>query len=113
MYMDIIIVTAEETESKRRSRSFLTSVPDAAAQADSSPTVSRDSKTVKEYEAGRAEAFGALCSIFSSQQCGEAFLPIYLARFYHTLAVGLRYKEEVSGGQGDKGGDGERLSVCV
>ncbi len=49
-----------------------------------------------DFEAGRAEAFGALCSIFSSQPCGEPFLPTYLARFYHAMAVGLHYDPEVS-----------------
>ena len=96
--------TAEETETKRRSRSFLGGVPEPSAHSDSAPTMSHDSKTIMEYEAGRAEAFGALCSIFSSQQCGEPFLPIYLARFYHALAVGLKYKEGVR----EEGGREER-----
>jgi hypothetical protein len=96
---------AEEAETKRRSRSFLSSVPEASMHSDSTPTVSHDSKTIMQYEAGRAEAFGALCSIFSSQQCGEPFLPIYLARFYHALAVGLKYKEGVRrDGEGWEGG---------
>ena len=70
--------------------------------------MSHDPKTIKEYEAGRAEAFGALCSIFSSQQCGETFLPIYLARFYHALAVGLKYSEEVCVAQRNRERERER-----
>ena len=71
--------------------------------------MSHDPKTIMEYEAGRAEAFGALCSIFSSQQCGEPFLPIYLARFYHALAVGLKYKEGVRRvREGEREGERER-----
>lgn len=50
---------------------------------------------LSDYEEGRAEAIGALCSIFSSQPCGEPFLPIYLARFYRALAVGMQYDEKV------------------
>lgn len=101
---DIYTPAAEEAESKRRSRSFLASVPEASTQVDSAPVTSCDSKTIKEYEAGRAEAFGALCSIFSSQQCGEHFLPVYLARFYCALSVGLKYKEGVRRKKGRKRG---------
>ena len=49
-----------------------------------------------EYEEGRAEAYAALCCVFSSQPCGgEPFLPVYLARFYHALVIGLQYIKEV------------------
>ena len=108
MLNTVLLYTAEETETKRRSRSFLSNVPEASAHSDSAPATSHDSKTIMEYEAGRAEAFGALCSIFSSQQCGEPFLPIYLARFYHALAVGLKYKEGVREGERERERERER-----
>ena len=72
----------------------LTSIIDLTHATDPSHAHHEQMKP-SDYEAGRAEAFGALCSIFSSQPCGEPFLPIYLARFYHALAVGLQYDDEV------------------
>ena len=80
-------------ESKRSSRTSTTALFSSAT--DPTPFVSRDLVNALEYEAGRAEAFGALCVLFSSQPCGEPFLPVYLARFYHALAIGLQYDEEV------------------
>ncbi len=58
---------------------------------------SADLVNIGDYEEGRAEALGALCSIFTSQQCGEPFLPVYLGRFYHALTVGLQFNEAVRG----------------
>ena len=46
-----------------------------------------------QFEAGRAEAFGALCAIFSSQPCGEPFLNVYLGWFYQCLSLGLQHNE--------------------
>lgn len=60
------------------------------------PQKSRQPEFLLRYEKGRAEAFGALCSIFSSQPCGEPFNSVYLARFYHALILGLSYSSEVS-----------------
>jgi len=80
-------------ESKRSSRTSTTAL--FSSVTDPTPFVSRDLVNTLEYEAGRAEAFGALCVLFSSQPCGEPFLPVYLARFYHALAIGLQYDEEV------------------
>ncbi|XP_049763292.1 ral GTPase-activating protein subunit beta isoform X1 [Schistocerca cancellata] len=45
------------------------------------------------YEAGRAEALGALCRIFCAKKTGEEILPVYLARFYLSLQQGLRVPE--------------------
>ena len=45
------------------------------------------------YEAGRAEALGALCRIFTSRTNSEDILPVYLARFYIALYQGLRVDE--------------------
>lgn len=41
------------------------------------------------YQAGRAEAIGALCRIFCAKKTGEAILPVYYARFYLTLQQSL------------------------
>jgi len=41
------------------------------------------------YEAGRAQACGALCRIFSSHKTGEQVLPIYMSRFYISLYYAL------------------------
>ena len=41
------------------------------------------------YEAGRAQACGALCRIFCSHKTGEKVLPVYTARFYVSLYYAL------------------------
>ncbi|XP_039256619.2 ral GTPase-activating protein subunit beta-like isoform X2 [Styela clava] len=41
------------------------------------------------YDAGRSEAFGTLCRIFSCKKTGEHILPVYLSRFYLTMSHGL------------------------
>ena len=64
----------------------------------SAPKTMREPEDLLRYEKGRAEAFGALCSIFSSQDCGDPFQPIYLAKFYHALILGLHYTPEVRRG---------------
>ena len=74
---------------------IISSLTDLTRAADSTNLKSRDPNFLLRYEKGRAEAFGALCSIFSSQPCGEAFRPVYLARFYHALILGLSYSPEV------------------
>ncbi|XP_041953413.1 ral GTPase-activating protein subunit beta-like isoform X4 [Alosa sapidissima] len=45
------------------------------------------------YEAGRAEACGALCRVFCSKRTGEDILPVYLSRFYMVLIQGLQVTE--------------------
>ena len=86
---------AEGGESRRSSRTSLAAL--ATSAIDLTHTTDQDHPKTPPigYEAGRAEALAALCSIFSSQPCREPFLPIYLTRFYHSLAVGLQYDEEV------------------
>jgi len=44
---------------------------------------------VDSYEAGRAQACGTLCRIFSSHKTGEQVLPIYMSRFYTSLYYAL------------------------
>jgi hypothetical protein len=54
--------------------------------------------TIEKFEAGKAEAYGALCRIFCSKKTGEEILPVYLARFYLALKVGLQIpKDKISG----------------
>jgi len=54
--------------------------------------------TIDKFESGKAEAFGALCRIFCSKKTGEEILPVYLARFYLALKVGLQIpKDKVCG----------------
>uniref|UniRef100_T1JGQ1 Rap-GAP domain-containing protein n=1 Tax=Strigamia maritima TaxID=126957 RepID=T1JGQ1_STRMM len=50
-----------------------------------------------DYEAGRAEAIGALCRIFCAKKTGEEILPVYLARFYLALEHGLRVDQIATG----------------
>lgn len=47
------------------------------------------------YDAGRAEALGALCRVFAAKKTGEEVLPVYLARFYVSLQQGLQVPEVV------------------
>ncbi|XP_071834992.1 ral GTPase-activating protein subunit beta-like isoform X2 [Apostichopus japonicus] len=49
------------------------------------------------YEAGRAEACGSLCRIFTRKQCNEEIQTVYLARYYLTLTEGLKTEEPLSG----------------
>ncbi|XP_052058887.1 ral GTPase-activating protein subunit beta-like isoform X4 [Mytilus californianus] len=49
------------------------------------------------YEAGRAEAIGALCRIFCAHKTGEAILPTYYSRFYIAMYYGLQTGDTMSG----------------
>ncbi|XP_048586006.1 ral GTPase-activating protein subunit beta [Nematostella vectensis] len=49
------------------------------------------------FEPGRAEAYGALCRIFCSQPSGQEIRPVYLSRFYLSIATGLLYNENCTG----------------
>ena len=48
------------------------------------------------YEAGRAEAIGALCRIFCAHKTKEDILPIYYSRFYISMYYGLQIGNDVS-----------------
>lgn len=79
---------------KRRSSSDMaTVVLHDSRKSSASLEVARqdDSISNSTFEAGRAEAFGALCRIFCKQKCAVPFNPVYLARFYHAMAHGLHY----------------------
>ncbi|XP_073323632.1 ral GTPase-activating protein subunit beta [Pagrus major] len=46
------------------------------------------------WAAGRAEACGTLCRIFTCKKTAEDILPVYLSRFYLVLLQGLQVSEE-------------------
>ncbi|KAM4597576.1 ral GTPase-activating protein subunit beta-like [Polymixia lowei] len=50
-------------------------------------------QAAESWEAGRAEACGTLCRIFTSKRTGEDILPVYLSRFYMVLLQGLQTSE--------------------
>uniref|UniRef100_A0A1B6CX62 Rap-GAP domain-containing protein n=1 Tax=Clastoptera arizonana TaxID=38151 RepID=A0A1B6CX62_9HEMI len=50
--------------------------------------------SIDRYQAGRAEALGALCRIFCAKKTGEEILPVYYARFYLTLQQALKQAEQ-------------------
>ncbi|XP_061584117.1 ral GTPase-activating protein subunit beta [Cololabis saira] len=50
---------------------------------------------VTRWAAGRAEAFGTLCRIFSWKKTAEEIQPVYLSRFYLVLLQSLQMSEEV------------------
>ena len=54
-----------------------------------------DPQAMHSYDAGRAEAYVALCRIFCSKQTAEQIQDVYLSRFYIALFYGLDIKEEV------------------
>ena len=95
------------------STTIISSTADLTRINESAPPVTTQLHRVKEYEAGRAEAFTALCTIFSSQECGESVIPTYLARFYHALLVGLQYDPHVSLTGGGCSWDYSRTSLVV
>ncbi|XP_044749908.1 ral GTPase-activating protein subunit beta isoform X3 [Coccinella septempunctata] len=45
---------------------------------------------IDKFEGGKAEALGTLCRIICSKKTGEEILPMYLARFYMAVQVGLK-----------------------
>ncbi|XP_022103685.1 ral GTPase-activating protein subunit beta-like [Acanthaster planci] len=49
------------------------------------------------YEAGRAEACGMLCRIFTSRKSDEEIQQAYLGRFYVAFSQGVRVDEALSG----------------
>lgn len=55
-----------------------------------SEEVEVDVLSLDKYDAGRAEAFGALCRIFTAKKTGEEILPVYLSRFYLSIYQGLQ-----------------------
>lgn len=69
------------------------SQPGSLSLSLSDDTESLTAAVADRYQAGRAEAMGALCRIFCAKKTGEEILPVYLARFYLTLQQGLRVGE--------------------
>ena len=49
--------------------------------------------SASDFEAGQAEAVGALCRLFSSKRTDEEVSPVFLARFYLVIQHGLALRE--------------------
>ncbi|XP_050299716.1 ral GTPase-activating protein subunit beta isoform X2 [Anthonomus grandis grandis] len=70
-------------ESGKSSLSY--SQPSSITDTDIPPNL-----TIDKYESGKAEALGTLCRIFCAKKTGEEILPVYLARFYLAITLGLK-----------------------
>ncbi|XP_034250605.1 ral GTPase-activating protein subunit beta isoform X1 [Thrips palmi] len=106
-YASRVNATRSETGSSKRPNSVLMdstarkgsssvvslSQPGSLSLSLSDDTESLSATVADRYQAGRAEAMGALCRIFCAKKTGEEILPVYLARFYLTLQQGLRVGE--------------------
>ncbi|XP_037623458.1 ral GTPase-activating protein subunit beta-like isoform X3 [Sebastes umbrosus] len=67
---------------------------DAALINSGLPTGQRDVTVMSEkWAAGRAEACGTLCRIFTCKKTAEDILSVYLSRFYLVLLQGLQVEE--------------------
>lgn len=51
--------------------------------------------SLSDFEAGQAEAVGALCRLMSSKRTDEEVSPVYLARFYLVIQYGLSLKDSL------------------
>ncbi|GFO11933.1 ral GTPase-activating protein subunit beta, partial [Plakobranchus ocellatus] len=81
---------------ERRASSFIESKHSSLSMDLHADTSSpRDSA----YQAGRAEACGALCRIFCAHKTGEVILPEYYARFYLVMYYGLQTDEAIVSGE--------------
>ncbi|KAK3769083.1 hypothetical protein RRG08_032074 [Elysia crispata] len=81
---------------ERRASSFIESKHSSLSMdLHSDASSPRDSA----YQAGRAEACGALCRIFCSHKTGEIILPEYYARFYLVMYYGLQTDETTVSGE--------------
>lgn len=83
----------DSTTRKGSSSVVSLSQPGSLSLSLSDDTESLSAIVADRYQAGRAEAMGALCRIFCAKKTGEEILPVYLARFYLTLQQGLRVGE--------------------
>ncbi|XP_064490063.1 ral GTPase-activating protein subunit beta-like isoform X2 [Ornithodoros turicata] len=70
----------ESTSSGPRSTGGGGSLPGMPDSIEIPPCLNAES-----FEAGQAEAAGALCRLFCSKRTGEEILPVYFARFYLSL----------------------------
>ena len=96
---DLLIVLLEyflnrcvDKDDKGCSSNFtvITGAVDDPRITETTPThkkASHAASLAAEYEPGRANAFAALCQIFSAQPCANPFLPVYLARFCHVAEI--------------------------
>ena len=76
----------------RKSSTAVPQVPAATPTTTSGSLDLPEALTPERFEAGRAEALGALCRIFCAKKTEETISPIYLARFYVALHEGLAVK---------------------
>lgn len=72
-------------------KSSLSSTSQPSSLSEESEMI--ETASMDKYIAGRAEALGALCRIFTAKKTGEEILPVYLARFYVSLRQGLQIPE--------------------
>ncbi|XP_046372123.1 ral GTPase-activating protein subunit beta-like isoform X1 [Haliotis rufescens] len=86
---------ATKHKNQRRTSSFIES-KHSSTSADPSDTSLTSDNT---YEAGRAEACGALCRIFCAHKTREDILPVYYSRFYLIMYYGLQTEEGLISGQ--------------
>ncbi|BFZ12491.1 hypothetical protein BsWGS_15530 [Bradybaena similaris] len=81
---------------ERRTSSFIESKHSSLSMdLNTDPNQTRDVA----YQAGRAEACGALCRIFCAHKTGEVILPEYYSRFYLMMYYGLQTDESVISGE--------------
>ncbi|XP_055878983.1 ral GTPase-activating protein subunit beta-like isoform X3 [Biomphalaria glabrata] len=81
---------------ERRTSSFIESKHSSLSMdLNTDPSQTRDVA----YQAGRAEACGALCRIFCAHKTGEVILPEYYARFYLIMYYGLQTDEATISGE--------------
>ncbi|KAL3276294.1 hypothetical protein HHI36_024193 [Cryptolaemus montrouzieri] len=85
---------SRHTESSKRMSSMIIDKKNSLSYSQSSSLSEiaslPPSITIDKFEAGRAEALGTLCRIICAKKTGEEILPIYLARFYMAIQMGLR-----------------------
>ncbi|XP_014675290.1 PREDICTED: ral GTPase-activating protein subunit beta-like [Priapulus caudatus] len=89
---------ASDSADGRRSGSFISRTTTGAGPGAAPALTGSDALELElSYEAGRAEAVGALCRVFCSHKTGEGMLAVYYARFYIVVRQALSINEQLSG----------------
>ncbi|XP_050404785.1 ral GTPase-activating protein subunit beta isoform X2 [Patella vulgata] len=86
---------AAPVKAQRRTSSFIES-KHSSVSVDQSDAIMINDNT---YEAGRAEACGTLCRIFSAHKTGEDIQTVYYSRFYIIMYYGLQTDENTISGE--------------